>query len=120
MANEAAHYVDLSTFPPDEQEHVMAMAKAHNLLAVKVEKMGADLDGISGSTPEAKQEVHQAMGWVRRVLHLLHSKRFNMLYGSIQVWLVLQILKWFGVAISPEQASRLIDAGIKVLEKVAG
>jgi hypothetical protein len=117
---EVPTYVDLSTFPPDEQEHILFMAKAHNALAVRVNSMGADLDGLSGDSLESKAEVHQAMGWVRRVLHLAHSKRFNMLYGSIQVWLVLQILKWFGVAISPEQASRLIDAGIKVLEKVAG
>jgi hypothetical protein len=111
----ANHYVDLSSWPPDEQPHIMEFARAHNHLGVKVDAMKEDLDGISGKTEQEKEEFHAAMGGLRKVFHFFHSHRFNVLVASATGSCFIFMAKQLGM--KPEQFSRLIDALIALMEK---
>ena len=105
-----SQYVDISKFPEDEKPHILDLATKHNALAL-------DVDGISGRTPEEKQEFHGLMGVIRRVFHFCHGKRFHILVGLATVNFGLNVSKQLGL--SPEQASRLLEATLKLLEKLA-
>jgi hypothetical protein len=105
-----SQFVDISQWPPNEKAHIVEMARKHNALSL-------DVDGISGITPEEKQQFHGLMGNVRRLFARLHGKRFHVLLGLATFHYALSTMKQLGL--SPEQASRLVEAAIKILEKLA-
>ena len=111
--------VDLALVPDCEfKETFIHFAERHNALVDGANEMKQDLDLISGQTTEEKEGLHKAMSYLRHIGHYIHGKRFsfNMTLIAFQAWLFLNILKQFGL--TPEQFSRLMEAGIKILEKV--
>lgn len=103
-------FVDVSKFPPDERPHIIDMA-------VKVNAIKEDVDGISGVTPEDKAATYAAMGRMRQLVQILHGQRVNAALLSFQAYIILAILKQFGV--QPDQFNHLFDVVIKLLEKFA-
>jgi hypothetical protein len=106
-----SQWVDISKFPEGERPHIIAMAKSLNAIS-------EDVDHISGSTPEAKAEMHALFNKGLQVMNWLHSRRFNFTLGGFQVCLVVFTFKQLGL--KPEQFARLMDALIKLLEKFGG
>ena len=107
--------VDLDKLPVDIKECVVHIAKQHNALVDGTNEIKMDLDMVTGNTVEGKAEMHHALTIVRQVVHGLHSKRFNITLGTIQLYLALAILKQFGV--TPEHLAKFGDILLKILQK---
>ena len=107
--------VELDRLPQDIKECIVHIAKQHNALVDGTNEIKQDLDMVTGNTPEGKAEMYQALAIVRKVVHGLHSKRFNITVATVQLYVSLQVLKQFGI--TPEQLGRFADICLKILEK---
>lgn len=85
-----SQYVDLSKFPDDEKPYLIELAIAHNALC-------EDVDKISGSTLEEKNEMHAAFGKLRSFIHRLHARRFSISLLTLEVGFIMFILDKLGL-----------------------
>ena len=86
--------VDLSLVPDGTlKETFIHFAEKHNALVDGANELKQDLDQISGTTPEEKEEVHTAMSFVRQAMHYVHGKRFSVTMAGLQTYLLLAILR---------------------------
>lgn len=88
--NRPSQYVDISTFPPGEQAHIIDLAKRHNALA-------EDVDAISGNTLEEKIEMHEIFAQIRKWVHYLHERRFSISLLTLEVGFIIFILDRLGI-----------------------
>lgn len=110
--------VDLSRIPEGETKDMFVhFAEKHNALVDGTNELKQDIDQISGTTPEEKQATYTLMGKVRAVLHYIHGKRFTATLFTVFFYFLVSIFKQIGM--NPDQVGRLIDVGIKLLEKFA-
>lgn len=109
--------IDLARIPEGEMKDAFVhFAEKHDALVDAHIEVKQDIDQISGDTPEAKAEIHQAMGMLRKALAFIHGKRFNTALFTMQAYILLGILKQVGI--TPHQFSDLMDAAIGVLRKI--
>ena len=108
--------VDLSRVPDGLlKDTFIHFAEKHNALVDSTNEIKQDLDQISGTTAEEKKEMHHVLSIIRKVVHYLHGKRFNLTLISLQTYLFLSTLKLFGA--KPEHFNRLFEMVIQLLQK---
>ena len=115
--------LDLAKIPEGPMKELMTeFGEKHNAFVETAEQrhkeIKDDLDQITGKTQAEKAEMHSVFSKIRLVVNYLHGKRFNITLMGIQAYLLLGILRQFGV--STEQVSQLMDVVLKILNNYAG
>lgn len=110
--------IDLSLLPEDTRIICKHLAEKHNALVLETSEVYLELEQITGSTPEEKAEMHQAFSLLKRGVHFLHKKRFNVMLISFQLYLLLSVFRLLGV--SPEALNSLIQTFCQLITKTLG
>jgi len=108
MNESAALKIDLALIPESNvKDALIHFAKQHNALVEDAGHTKADLEALIGKSDEDKALSHEIFAYIRRAQKLIHSKRFNIILLSAQVYLSGKILQMFGVSL--EDAAKLLD-----------
>ena len=109
--------VDLAMIPDGPEKNTFVMfAEKHNAVVDVVSINKQDLDQVTGFTPEEKAATYGLLSKVRFILGKAHGKRFTFTLASIQIYVVLNILKSFGM--TTDQFKHVLDLFISLLDKL--
>ena len=109
--------IDLEKFPKEVKPEVKHMAQQFNAFVGDVGDIRTELDRVTGQTQEEKEEMFGFFARVRSLFLYLHGKRFNITLLSVQASIAVWLLKAVGVPL--DQVGRLLEAVIKLVEKMA-
>jgi hypothetical protein len=89
--------IDTEKLPPDAREAVITVAEYFNAFVTDLGMLRGEMDQVIGFTLEEKKETLDFFMRLRRLLHRVYDHKMNITLVIIQVWLLMNIMKYLGV-----------------------
>jgi hypothetical protein len=89
--------IKIDKLSPEARTAVDEVATHFNAHVEDANTMQREINSVIGDTVEAKAEMKTLFEKVRFVVHFLHSKRFQIGYGTFFLFMVTKILQSLGV-----------------------